>query len=329
MKLSESIEIIKALADSSRLMIMHALIEKPQYVEELSERLDLAASTVSFHLKKLEAAHLVYKVKEQYYGMYHANHDALAMTLRDLVSVHDIEKTVQEERLQQYRQKVIRTFFKDGMLQKIPAQQKKRRLIFEEFANLFEAGRMYSEQDVNTIISARYDDYCLIRRELIGLKMMAREQGTYWLLIEPANSVAHRSTQRKFHQRKEKSMDRRKALKREYKQNQPPAGVFQITNTVNGKILIGKGINVKGKLNSHQAQLKMGVHRNKSLQQDWNTYGPEHFSFEVLDYLELRDDPPHKQQQDLDALEELWLDKLRPYGEKGYNKQPQQLKIEN
>lgn len=322
MKLSKSIEIIKALADSSRLMIMHALKEKPQYVEELSERLDLAASTVSFHLKKLETANLVHKVKEQYYGVYHANRDALAMTLRDLVSVHDIEKTVQEERLQQYRQKVIRTFFKDGMLQKIPAQEKKRRIIFEEFAKLFETGRTYSEQEVNTLISALYEDYCLIRRELIGLKMMAREQGTYWLLNEPADSASHLPTQRNLHQRKEKSMDRRKALKREYKQNQPPSGVFQITNTANGKILIGKGMDVNGKLNSHQAQLKMRVHRNKDLQQDWNTYGPEHFSFEVLDYLEFRDESPQKQQKDLAALEELWLDKLRPYGEKGYNKKP-------
>ena len=111
MKLSESTTMIKALADKSRLEIMNALLEKSHYVEELSERLNLAASTISFHLKKLEYANLVYKIKEQYYVMYHANHDVLAMTLRDLVSVDDIEKTVQEERLQRYRQKVLQAFF--------------------------------------------------------------------------------------------------------------------------------------------------------------------------------------------------------------------------
>jgi predicted transcriptional regulator len=321
MKLSESIEIIKALADSSRLMIMHALIEKPQYVEELSERLDLAASTVSFHLKKLETAHLVYKIKEQYYVMYHANHDALAMTLRDLLSVHDIEKMIQEERIKQYRQKVIRTFFKDRILQKMPAQQKKRRIILEEFAKLFEAGRTYTEKEVNANISKIYEDYCLIRRELVDLKIMARKQGSYWLLTELAESTSHLPPQKRLHQRKKKARDRRKALKREYKEN-TLAGVFQITNTSNGKIFIGKGMNGKGKLNSHQAQLKMGVHRNKGLQQDWNHYGAEQFTFEVLDYLEFRDDSPQKQQKDLLALEKLWLDKLRPYGEKGYNKKP-------
>ena len=321
MKLSESIEISKALADSSRLMIIHALIEKPQYVEELSQRLNLAASTVSFHLKKLESANLVHKVKEQYYVMYHANRNSLAMTLQDLISVHDIEKMVQEERIQQYRQKVIRTFFKDGFLQKMPAQQKKRRIVLEEFAKLFKAGQTYTEKEVNASISKIYEDYCLIRRELIDLKIMARKQGTYWLLTELAESASHLPTQKRLHQRKKKAMDRRKALKREYKEN-TLAGVFQITNTANGKILIGKGMNGKGKLNSHQAQLKMGVHRNKGLQQDWNHYGAEQFTFEVLDYLEFRDDSPQKQQKDLAALEELWLDKLRPYGERGYNKRP-------
>jgi len=115
-------------------------------------------------------------------------------------------------------------------------------------------------------------------------------------------------------------MDRRKEIIREYKENPPPAGIFRITNTVNGKILIGKGINVQGKINSNLAQLKFGGHRNRELQNDWNRYGAEKFTSEILDYL--KEDPAHPERQadDLTALEELWLDKLQPYGEKGYNK---------
>lgn len=56
MEIAKSIEIMKALADSSRLQALNILMEKPQYVEELAHRLNLAVSTVSFHLKKLEAA---------------------------------------------------------------------------------------------------------------------------------------------------------------------------------------------------------------------------------------------------------------------------------
>lgn len=116
-------------------------------------------------------------------------------------------------------------------------------------------------------------------------------------------------------------MDRRKEIIREYKENPPPAGIFRITNTATGKILIGKGLNVKGKINSNLAQLKFGGHRNKELQEDWNRYGPEVFSCEVLDYLKENPLHPERQADELAELFELWLEKLKPYGEKGYNKE--------
>ncbi|GAK59095.1 transcriptional regulator, ArsR family [Candidatus Vecturithrix granuli] len=115
-------------------------------------------------------------------------------------------------------------------------------------------------------------------------------------------------------------MDRRKELKLAYKQNPPPAGVFQIKNLVNGKIFLGSGLDVQGILNRHRSQLKFKSHRNKALQQDWNEYGPEQFSCEVLEYLESNDDPGYDARGDLTVLEELWLEKLQPYGEKGYHK---------
>lgn len=327
MKVGESIAIIKALADNSRLMLMNALIERPQYVEELSERLDLAASTVSFHLKKLEKAKLVYKIKEQYYVMYHANRDALTLTLEDLIAVDDIAKTVQDDRLKQYRQKVIRAFFQNGKLVRMPAQQKKRQIILEEFVKLFEAGRTYTEKEVNETITQLYDDYCWIRRELVERKLMARQNQQYWLVAKmhesPRKPEQGHDVSQKGH-----GMDRRKALIREYKQNPPPAGVYRITNRANGKILVGKGMNVQAKLNSHQAQLNMRCHRNKTLQQDWDRYGIEQFTFEVLDVLEFQNESPQKQQEELAALEELWLDKLQPYGEQGYNRK-QRKKIEH
>lgn len=114
-------------------------------------------------------------------------------------------------------------------------------------------------------------------------------------------------------------MDRRKELKLAYKQNPPLAGVFQIKNLANGKIFIGSGLDVRGILNRHQAELKFNSHRNEALQQDWNNYGPEQFSCEVLEYLESNDDPEYDARADLSVLEDLWLEKLQPYGGKGYH----------
>jgi DNA-binding transcriptional ArsR family regulator len=73
MDAEKSIIIMKAIADPSRLAIINALLEKPQYLEEVAERHCLAASTVSFHLSKLEKAGLVSKQKQQYYTVFSIN----------------------------------------------------------------------------------------------------------------------------------------------------------------------------------------------------------------------------------------------------------------
>ncbi len=117
-------------------------------------------------------------------------------------------------------------------------------------------------------------------------------------------------------------MDERAALKRQYKENPPPAGIYRITNKANGKIFIGKGMNVRGRLNGQQVQLKWGSHPNRALQEDWNRYGPEHFAFEIIDYLPPAGDPQQDLGKDLEELERLWLAKLEPYGENGYNSPP-------
>lgn len=108
-------------------------------------------------------------------------------------------------------------------------------------------------------------------------------------------------------------------IKREYKQTVPPMGVYQIKNLANGKILVGCSKNLPGKINSHRFQLKMGSHRNRMLQSDYNSLGAESFSFEVLDLLEPQEDPKYDYTGDLEVLEKMWLERLQPYDERGYH----------
>jgi hypothetical protein len=114
----------------------------------------------------------------------------------------------------------------------------------------------------------------------------------------------------------------KKALRRDYKETPRPMGVFQIRNTVNGKVWIGTSVDVPAILNRHSAQLRAGSHRNKALQGDWNALGAEAFALEILDTIEPSDRPGYKPADDLAALEALWLEKLSPYEERGYNDRP-------
>ncbi len=111
----------------------------------------------------------------------------------------------------------------------------------------------------------------------------------------------------------------KKDLKREYLETRRPIGVFQIRNTVSGKVFVGSSINLEGIFNRSEFELKAGGHRNRSLQADWNKVGAENFVFEILEEVFPRDNPDYDYAADLEVLEDLWLEKLEPYGEKGYN----------
>ena len=117
----------------------------------------------------------------------------------------------------------------------------------------------------------------------------------------------------------EESKKSRKELNQEYMKRPKPAGVFQVKNTANGKILLGSSLNLEGPLNSHRFMLKIGSHRNKALQQDWNEYGEQNFVFEILETVNVKDDPNFNLSDELTLLEMIWLEKLQPFCEKGYN----------
>ncbi|MBD3382107.1 MAG: DUF2087 domain-containing protein [candidate division Zixibacteria bacterium] len=76
-------------------------------------------------------------------------------------------------------EKVIGRFMKDGRFGTMPVQRKKRRYILEFILESFKLNQVYSEDEVNDIITRYYDDYCWVRREFISEKMMFRKDGSY------------------------------------------------------------------------------------------------------------------------------------------------------
>jgi hypothetical protein len=114
-------------------------------------------------------------------------------------------------------------------------------------------------------------------------------------------------------------MKTRKELNREYQERPKPAGVFQIKNIANGKVLLGSSLNLNGALNGHRFTLRINGHRNKPLQEDWNEYGEDKFVFEILETVQVKDDPNFNLNDELTLVEMISWEKLQPVGEKGYN----------
>ena len=114
-------------------------------------------------------------------------------------------------------------------------------------------------------------------------------------------------------------MKTRKDIHREYKERSIPAGIYQVKNTVNGRVLLGSSLNLEGPLNRHKFMLKIGSHTNKALQKDWDEFGPDCFVFEILEMVKVKEDPNFNLKDELTLLEQIWLEELQPFGERGYN----------
>lgn len=111
----------------------------------------------------------------------------------------------------------------------------------------------------------------------------------------------------------------RKQIKQDYKSTPKPMGVFLIRNLVSDKVFLGIGLDLPGIINRHKFQLFRGIHQNTRLQNDWNELGSRNFAFEILDQLGHPEGHSSDYQDDLKSLEKLWLEKLQPYGDRGYN----------
>jgi len=173
----------KAMANESRLRIVGLLAERERSVQELAELLELKEPTVSHHLAVLKGVGLVTARAE---GVTHW-HALKPEGLSDLSKGLFIDQAVAALAgpKPSWEDKVLATFMKpDGTFTAIPASRRKRRVLLTWLARRFEEGRRYPEAEVNALIQAHYWDSATLRREMIGYRMMARENNVYWRLPE-------------------------------------------------------------------------------------------------------------------------------------------------
>lgn len=210
----------------------------------------------------------------------------------------------------QNNDKILKTLFpdgKEGPLKTFSIKEKHKLVVLQEIVKRFQEERTYTEKEINQILKLIYHDFVTLRRYLIEYGFLDRttDGSQYWLKNDSVN-------------KEETTMDRKQELKRQYKETKIEAGVYQIRNTKNEKVLIESTPNLKT-INGKLFGLKMNSHTNKLLQTELKEYGGEAFVIEVLEILEIPEDVYFDTKESLKKLKQKWLDKLQPYGERGYN----------
>ena len=173
--MKEKLELLKLLADETRLEILNILLKEESYVEKIACELSLTPATICYHLKKMESAGVVNCSRSQFYIIYSLNREIFNKPLYELIKKE--EQVVDTE--EKYKKEVISHFFKYGRLTQIPTQRKKREIVLAEILKQFDFDREYDEKEVNEIILRYHEDFCTIRREMIAFGMMTRDHEIY------------------------------------------------------------------------------------------------------------------------------------------------------
>lgn len=78
-----------------------------------------------------------------------------------------------------YDDKVIAAFFDGDRLKQIPTQLKKRMVVLRRLVVSFERERVYSEQQVNELLSRFHEDVATLRREMVETGLLVRHKDEY------------------------------------------------------------------------------------------------------------------------------------------------------
>ena len=177
---------LTALADDTRLRILELLARKDNLrAQEIIEQVALSQSNTSRHLKQLVGAGFIVEQKDEGANKsYRLNPARIAWLGRALVEVLSARPEPQPDTRTDQPADIRRFLDASGRVATWPARPRDMSLILHYLASKFERGRIYSEREVNTVLS-EWDtalDPSTLRRELYDAKLLdrTRDGARYW-----------------------------------------------------------------------------------------------------------------------------------------------------
>jgi hypothetical protein len=182
MQLNKLVDFHKTMGDPTRLRILSLLAHGPLHGQAIAGKLGLTAPTITHHLRKLRDINVVFEKRDKNTIYFYLNASMVKQQAEGLFRLIEGKEEQTMNEVSEERQKVISNFFtKEGKLKTIPAQRKKKLMIFEHILKGLEKGRKYEEKEINEYIKHFHDDYATIRREFIINHYMYRENAVYEL----------------------------------------------------------------------------------------------------------------------------------------------------
>jgi len=193
-QLATALTLCKALAAPGRLTILGALAVPPfsaRTLFSLAAQIAMPAAALERDLRQLAEAGLIKIVEWAAAQPGHEPRPArvafdpaymqiMGQVIATLHNVHTQATPPAERPVLDERTRTITRFMHNGRLISWPAQIKQQVFILEVVAQAFAPDRSYSEREVDAILKEIYAyDHCTLRRSLVDLNFLRREQGIY------------------------------------------------------------------------------------------------------------------------------------------------------
>lgn len=156
--------------------------------KEIASKLELAQSTIRNHRYKL-------REKEKQAKLFLAMMDLLSRSTNKKINRMDTDvicdahktATAVDDRYNitdKERKDIIRGYFdKTGALKNYPVKEKRKIIVLSEISKNFSKGKIYTEKEVNRILTRIYEDYATLRRALVEYGFIERKNdgSSYWV----------------------------------------------------------------------------------------------------------------------------------------------------
>ena len=175
----EVVEFFKALADPARLRIVGLLADRSLCGQELAASLHLSPATVTHHLRSLKKVGLVRERREPPYTYFDLDLGRMREVMRTTLKKDRVQELAAGPDVPAERRRVLNAFFEGDSLLAIPAQRRKKEIVFEEILRRIPPQDSYTERELSKMIQRFHSDFCTIRREFIMGGYMDRDRGVY------------------------------------------------------------------------------------------------------------------------------------------------------
>lgn len=92
------------------------------------------------------------------------------------------EKLKNMEKEENYRKQVYKTFFKNGMLLKLPQQNRKKDVVLQKISSKLLKDQLYSKEDLCEALRKIYPDAEKLMTELLASRFVKSNKGAYSLV---------------------------------------------------------------------------------------------------------------------------------------------------